>query len=127
MMEVRRMPTIIALLNLYAIRITVTIPPKKRPIHRAGFRIFWPVQCSDASRNSGGHPPISSGAGNEPVTAPRPAGYESPITARNKPIPQALAILSEVGSSLTNHCRIPRRDKAINTQPSTKTAVRARR
>ena len=79
------------------------------------------------SKYSTGQPAITSGvAVAPPVIAPMPAEYESPISAKKSPIPHPLAILRDVGSSLTSHCRMPRRDRNRKINPSMKTAAKAR-
>jgi hypothetical protein len=93
-----------------------------------GFVIVWLVQVPlVGSMYFSGHPAIASGvAVAPPVTAPIPAEYESPISAKKRPMPHPLATLREVGKIRTSHCLIPRSDKNVKMNPSMKTAARAR-
>lgn len=58
-----------------------------------------------STRNSSGHPAIVSDVVRAPLTAPIPVVLFSPIRARKSPIPQAAAILSETGMTLTSPIR----------------------
>lgn len=94
-----------------------------------GFSILWLLHTPvTRSRYCGGQPARSRGvAVAPPVMAPMPEEYERPTSARNRPMPQPLAILILLGSNRTSHCRIPVKARNKKTKPSMNTAARAMR
>lgn len=117
-METRSMPTIIALLTLYAIRYAVTRPPAIMPSHICTrsvhvkhppgdnrltvFDVILWLTHIPSTKNSSGHPAICNGVERAPETAPIPVVLPSPIKARKSPIPQAAAIFKDTGITLTS-------------------------